>query len=59
MRNAAKSYARSVIVACMPLLAINEDRWQAYLYAALLAILGPAMRAIDPNDPAFGRNKKQ
>ena len=54
-----KSYARSVTVAIMPLLAINEDRWQSYLYAALLALLGPAMRAADVNDPAFGVGKKQ
>lgn len=49
-----KSYARSVTVAIMPLLAINETRWQSYLYAMLLAILGPAIRAADPNDKAFG-----
>jgi hypothetical protein len=52
-----KSYARSVTVAIMPLLAINEDRWQSYVYAALLSILGPAMRAADVNDPAFGIGK--
>jgi len=49
-----KSYARSVTVAIMPLLAISETRWQSYLYAALLAILGPAIRAADPTDHAFG-----
>jgi len=49
-----KSYARSVTVAIMPLLVIEEQRWQSYLFAALLAILGPAMRALDINDEAFG-----
>lgn len=53
-----KSYARSVTVAIMPLLAMNEDRWQAYLFAALAAMLGPAIRAVDVNDPAFGISKK-
>ena len=58
MNEILKSYGRSVTVAIMPLLAINEDRWQSYLYAALLAILGPVMRAADVNDPAFGIGKK-
>jgi hypothetical protein len=53
-REVLKSYARSVTVAVMPLLAINEDRWQSYLYAALLAIVGPLIRAADPQDHAFG-----
>jgi len=54
-----KSYARSVTVAVMPLLVINETRWQSFLYAALLAILGPSMRALDANDHAFGFGKEQ
>lgn len=54
MSQILKSYLRSVSVAIMPLLAINETRWQSYLYAVLLAILGPAIRAADPNDKAFG-----
>ena len=54
-----KSYARSVTVAIMPLLVIEEQRWQSYLFAALLAILGPVMRALDINDEAFGFTKHE
>jgi hypothetical protein len=46
-------------VAIMPLLVIEEQRWQSYLFAALLAILGPAMRALDINDEAFGFTKHE
>jgi hypothetical protein len=57
MIEVAKSYLRSLTVAFMPLLAINEDRWQSYLYAAILAILGPGIRALDSSDQAFGFRK--
>lgn len=59
MKEMLKSYLRSVTVAIMPLLAINEDRWQSYLYAAILAILGPGIRALDANDQAFGFRKPE
>ena len=59
MKEILKSYARSVTVAVMPLLAINETRWQSYLYAAFLAILGPGIRALDSNDRAFGFRKPE
>lgn len=51
-----KSYARAVLVAVLPLLTASEDRWQLYVAAALIAVLGPTIRALDPTDPMFGRN---
>lgn len=59
MKEILKSYARSVTVAVMPLLAINETRWQSYFYAAILAILGPGIRALDTSDQAFGFRKPE
>lgn len=56
MKQIIKSYARAVLVAVLPLLTASEDRWQLYVAAALIAILGPAIRALDPADPMFGRN---
>jgi hypothetical protein len=50
-----KSYLRGVGIAVMPLLAINETRPQAYLYAVLAGVVAPAVRAADKNDTAFGR----
>lgn len=56
MIHIAKSYARAVLVAILPLLSAGEDRWQLYVAAALIAVLGPTIRALDPTDPMFGRN---
>jgi hypothetical protein len=49
-----KSYARGVITAIIPLLAIrNTDLW-AYVAAVVAGVIAPAIRAMDKNDPAFG-----
>ena len=49
-----KSYARGVLTAVAPLLAIrNTDVW-AYVAAVVAGVIAPALRAIDKNDPAFG-----
>ena len=56
MKHMIKSYARAVLVAVLPLMSAGEDRWQLYVAAALIALLGPALRAVDPTDPMFGRN---
>lgn len=56
MRHLVKSYARAALVAVLPLLSAGEDRWQLYAAAAAIAVLGPAIRALDPTDPMFGRN---
>lgn len=56
MRQVVKSYARAVLVAVLPLLTAQEDDWRLYAAAAIIAVLGPAIRALDPTDPMFGRN---
>lgn len=56
MIHIVKSYARAVLVAILPLLTAGEDRWQLYVAASLIAVLGPTIRALDPTDPMFGRN---
>ena len=56
MKQILKSYARAVLVAVLPLLTAQEDDWRLYAAAAIIAILGPAIRALDPTDPMFGRN---
>ena len=49
-----KSYARGVLTAVAPLLAIrNTDVW-AYVAAVVAGVIAPALRARDKNDPAFG-----
>lgn len=54
MTNVLKSYARGVLVAITPLIAIhNTDLW-AYLIAITAGVISPALRALDKADPAFG-----
>lgn len=54
MKPVVKSYLRAAMVAVLPLLAANDDNWQHYLYAVLLAVLAPLARALDIEDSAFG-----
>jgi|LakMenEpi03Aug12_release.lakeMendotaPanAssembly.Ray.scaffolds.fasta_scaffold2938785_1 hypothetical protein len=54
MKPAVKSYLRHVAIAVTPLLTVNDTRWQHYVFAVALAILGPLARAIDPDDHSFG-----
>jgi hypothetical protein len=51
------SYGRTALVAVLSVyLAMGGDiDIQALLYAAVAATAGPAMRAANPHDPAFGR----
>lgn len=49
-----KSYARGVVVACLPLIALNETSPKAYVTAVLAGVIAPALRALDKKDPAFG-----
>ena len=54
MQSVLKSYARGVVVAVTPLLAIHStDPW-AYVMAVFAGVISPALRAVDKNDPAFG-----
>jgi hypothetical protein len=49
-----KSYARGVVSACIPLIALNQTSPKAYLTAVLAGVVAPALRALDKTDPAFG-----
>lgn len=54
MKSVIKSYARGVVTAITPLIAIgSRDVW-AYVIAVFAGVIGPAIRSIDKNDPAFG-----
>lgn len=54
MTNVLKSYARGVLIAVTPLLAIHTtDPW-AYLIAVTAGVISPALRALDKKDAAFG-----
>ena len=54
MQSVLKSYLRGVLVAVMPLLAMNETNPKAYLIAVLAGVVSPALRAMDKKDAAFG-----
>lgn len=48
------SYARSFVVAVMTAYAMGDMSVKDLLIAGLIAVAGPAIRAINPKDPAFG-----
>lgn len=47
---AIKSYLRHVLIALVPLLTVAESEPKHYLFAVALAVVGPLIRALDPND---------
>jgi len=51
---ALESYARSFVVAAIAVYSAGETDIKAIAIAGLAAIAGPAIRAINPSDPAFG-----
>jgi hypothetical protein len=51
---ALESYARSFVVAAVAVYSAGETDIKALAIAGLAAIAGPAIRAINPKDPAFG-----
>ena len=54
LKAAIESYARSFIVAGVAVYSAGETDIKAILIAGLAAVVGPAIRAINPKDPAFG-----
>lgn len=54
MKLALSSYARSFAVAAVTAYSMGARSWEDLLLAGLIAILGPAIRAVNPKDPAFG-----
>ncbi len=51
---ALESYARSFVVAAVAVYSAGETDAKAIVIAGLAAIVGPAIRAINPKDPSFG-----
>jgi hypothetical protein len=54
LKAAIESYARSFVVAAIAVYSAGETDIKAIAIAGLAAIAGPAIRAINPNDPSFG-----
>ena len=54
MKLALESYARSFAVAALTAYSMGARDLEDLLLAGLIAILGPAIRAVNPKDPAFG-----
>ena len=54
MSPAIKSYVRHALIAITPLLTTNDADWRHYAFAISLAIVGPLIRALDPQDQSFG-----
>lgn len=48
------SYARSFAVATLTAYSLGEMNWKNLLIAGVAAVAGPAIRAVNPKDPAFG-----
>lgn len=54
MKSALESYARSFIVAAITAYSLGARDIESMLIAGAIAIAGPAIRAVNPKDPAFG-----
>ena len=54
LKAAIESYARSFVVAAIAVYSAGETDLKAIAIAGLAAVAGPAIRAINPKDPAFG-----
>jgi len=54
LKAAIESYARSFVVAAIAVYSAGESDLKAIVIAGLAAVAGPAIRAINPKDPAFG-----
>lgn len=54
-KQALLSYARSFLVAALAVYSTGDVSLKNMLYAGLAAVIAPAIRALNPNDPAFGK----
>jgi hypothetical protein len=54
LKAAIESYARSFVVAAIAVYSAGETNLKAIAIAGLAAVAGPAIRAVNPKDPAFG-----
>jgi hypothetical protein len=49
-----ESYARSFVVAALAVYTTGETSLKAIALGGLVAVVGPAIRALNPNDATFG-----
>jgi hypothetical protein len=56
IKAALASYGRSFLVAVLTTISIGNTDVKDILLAGLIAVTGPALRALNPNDTAFGKN---
>ena len=54
VKQALASYARSFLVAALAVSTTGDVNLRHMLYAGLVAVIAPAIRALNPNDPSFG-----
>jgi len=54
MKQVLCSYARSFLVAVMTAYAMGAMSIEDLAIAGVIAVAGPAIRAVNPKDPAFG-----
>jgi len=54
LKAALASYARSFLVAVCGLALAGESDLKVLAISALAGVVGPAIRAVNPNDQAFG-----
>jgi hypothetical protein len=54
MKSAIESYIRSFVIAALVAYNAGITGTEDLVIAGLIATLGPALRAINPKDPAFG-----
>lgn len=50
-----KSFVRHFAITAIAVYTVNPDAdWKAIFAGAIAGVVGPAIRAVDKNDPAFG-----
>lgn len=54
VKSAIESYVRSFIVAALVAHNAGIEGIEDLVIAGLIAVVGPAIRAVNPKDPAFG-----
>lgn len=55
LKLALSSYVRSYLVAVVGMISMGEEDYKKIAITALaVGIIGPAIRAVNPKDPAFG-----
>ena len=50
-----KSAARHFVLVALPVWQVSNGDIKAFAYGLAAAIIGPALRGIDKNDPAWGK----